>query len=146
VSVAEWFEDGKSLLATGYDEAVGSKFYKVSVNGKEILDLDLVGNFYCSLASGDDKVIFNKYGYPYREAYTGSKNGELWEYDFKKDEYQRLTNTDFTERYPVYSKTGNGVYFAASDGNVFQLYNVKGDDFTKKELRLLMVMFFSCTM
>ena len=138
-SVVDWFEDDKSLLVTTYKYRTRVVYFKLFIDKREVLDLNISGDIYSHLGDNDSKIIFNWLGYSTREAYTGSRNGEIWEYDFNKDKYKKLTNTNFTERYPVYSEYDkkeldkDNVYFAASDGKIFQLYKAENYDFKNRK-------------
>ena len=132
LSVCDWFSNGKKLLATGYEIGMGTNIFLVPLDGKRPTKITEISDYYSKLSPDNKKIIFNRRGMPYREAYTGSVNGELWEYDIKDKTYKKLTYTDYTERYPVYSSTKSGVYFAASDGKVFQLYQVQNYDFENR--------------
>ena len=122
LQVCDWFNNGKKLLASGYEVGMGTNFFSVPLDGTHPTEITGIGDFYSKLSPDNKKIIFNRGGMAYREAYHGSINGELWEYDIKDKTYTRLTNTDYTERYPVYSYTQNRIYFAATKGRIFQLY------------------------
>ncbi|MCF7912664.1 MAG: DNA primase [Candidatus Cloacimonetes bacterium] len=133
-SLCDWFPDSKSLLVTRYQEKYHNEYFRLYLDGK----LEKIASFsdiFSSLNKTGDKIIFCRRGYPYRESYTGSANGDLWIYDLKSKEYVRLTETEYTERYPQFSMQNDRIYFGASDGKVFQLYQVDKLDFsTKKKL------------
>jgi tricorn protease len=133
-SLCDWFPDSKSLLVTRYQEKYHNEYFRLYLDGK----LEKIASFsdsFSSLNSKGDKIIFCRRGYPYRESYTGSANGDLWIYDLKTEEYVRLTETEYTERYPQFSMQNDRIFFGASDGDVFQLYQVDNLDFsTKKKL------------
>jgi len=130
--VLDWFPDSKSLLARGYETGKGYIFYVVKRDGS-YKELTSFAGRNASISKDGNKIIFDRRGQIYRESYTGSFNGELWEYDLKEHRYTRLTETDLTEQYPVYSKVSNNIYFAASDGDVFQLYKVSNNNYEQRE-------------
>ena len=127
-TVVDWI-DSKTMLATGSEPGFGSKFFEVKTNG-EFKEITKFGGFYCNVSPDAEKIIYARRGMPFREKYRGSTNGELWEYNIPKEKYTKLTDTDFTERYPVYSKTEDAVYYAAPAGEVFQIYKVTNNDYT----------------
>ncbi len=131
--VCDWYKNGKKLLATGYEVGMGTNIFSVPLDGKRSTEITEIGDFYSKLSPDNKKIIFNRRGMPYREAYHGSINGELWEYDIKDKKYTRLTHTDYTERYPVYSYINDRIYFAATKGRIFQLYCVENYDFENKK-------------
>ncbi|MCD4796213.1 MAG: DNA primase [Candidatus Cloacimonetes bacterium] len=132
MELLDWFPDGKSMLAKADEPGFRNKFFKVDMNGT-FREITAFGGNNASVSQNGKKIIFDRRGLFYREAYKGSFNGDLWEYDLKSDSFSRLTKTDLTEQYPVYSNLSNAVYFAASDGKVFQLYKAESTDLSKKE-------------
>ncbi|RLC50876.1 MAG: DNA primase, partial [Candidatus Cloacimonadota bacterium] len=132
LKLLDWFPDGKNLLATAGEPGFRNKFFKVNLNGS-FEEITAFGGKYASVSQNGEKIIFSHWGKPTREAYRGSGNGEIYEYDIKSKKYGRLTRTDFTERYPVYSfQNKEIIYFAASDGKVFQLYKAVNSDFKNR--------------
>ena len=132
LNILDWFPDGKSLLARGNEVGVGSIFYEVDIDGsyKEITSF---AGRNADLAKDGNSIIFDRRGNIYRESYTGSYNGDLWVYKIKENTFTRLTETELSEKFPVYSSVSNSVYFAASDGNVFQLYKVEDNNFEQRK-------------
>ncbi len=132
LNILDWFPNNNALLARGYETGKGYIFYVVKLDGS-YTELTSFAGRNASISKDGNKIIFDRRGQIYRESYTGSFNGELWEYDLKENKYTRLTETDFTEQYPVYSKVSNNIYFAASDGDVFQLYKVSNNNYEQRE-------------
>lgn len=132
-SVCDWFADGGSLLATRYNPGFGSSFYKMPLDGTRPVLLAEIGDRFASLSPDNTKIVFNRRGDPHRESYRGSTAGELWQIDIASKNYSRLTHTDFTERYPRHSHTGDKLYYCASDGDRFQIYMVANMDFSRPQ-------------
>ncbi len=132
-SVVEWFADGQNLLVARQSFELGTGFYKLPLNGERPTLLAEIGDSFASLSPDNRKIIFNRYGDPFREAYRGSLNGDLWELDLASGNYTRLTNTPTTERYVCHSYTGNNVYFCASDGSKYQIMRVRNGNFSQPE-------------
>ena len=130
-SISDWFADGTALLGSRWNYQYGSSFYRIPLDGTRPQLITEVGDGLASLSPSNDKIIFNRRGNAYREAYTGSVNGDLWEIDIKSKKYTRLTNTNYTERYPRYSQNSGSIFFAASDGLRFQLFRVDDYNFDK---------------
>ncbi len=131
--IAAVFPNGRSILATAYQEGFPDKFIKVYPDSS-FFEITKWGGYYCDVSKNGNSIIFSSSANPYREKYKGSANGDLWLYNIKQDKYKRLTKTDFTERYPVFSKINkNIIYFAASDGKVFQLYKANINDIIQKK-------------
>lgn len=132
IQVCDWFSDNR-ILATRHGVELGNNFCILSLDGSRPIELTPIGEYFARLSPDNKKIVYSYQGDAYREKYTGSANGELWEYDIATGDYTRLTETDYTERYPVYSHTHeNRIYFAASDGSVFQLYYADNYNFDEK--------------
>ena len=116
-----WFPDGKSLLAKRDEVGRRNKFFRLYLDGN-FTEITSFGGNNASVSKDGKTILFDRGGMVYREAYRGSFNGDLWEYVIKVDNYTRLTRTDLTEQYPVYANVPDKIYFAASDGINFQLY------------------------
>ncbi len=130
ISLDGWYADSKSLLVSKREPYGKPNLnMKLSLDGKSMELVNPYTDSYSYPSPSGDKIIFNKQGMPFRESYQGSLNGDLWEYDSKLDKFTRLTQTPTTERYPVYSHNSDRIYFAASDGKIFQLYCVDNRDF-----------------
>ncbi len=128
-TVCDWFADGLHLLCSKTNLGYGTSLYKLPLDGSRAVMIAEIGDVFCSLSPDNNKIIFNRYGDPHREAYQGSANGDLWEYDIKEKTYTRLTQTNFTERYPVFSHASNSIFYCASDGKNFQLFRCENRDF-----------------
>jgi C-terminal processing protease CtpA/Prc/tricorn protease-like protein len=134
LSPVDWFANG-ALLAAG--SLSGSQTALYVLEGQRPREIAGMGDSYATILPGDQRIVFNRRGEPFREAYTGSTAGELWAIELANEQhtlsqdarYTRLTNTPFTERYPVASQVSGRVFFAASDGKVFQLYAAEHGDF-----------------
>lgn len=126
MTVCDWFPDGNALLCSKSSLDWGTSLYEAPLSGKRPQLIAEIGDYFSSLSPAGDKIIFNRYGDAYRESFKGSTNGDLWLYDLTTKKYNRLTDTEYTERYPVFSKVSGAVYYCASDGTCFQLF--KSDD------------------
>lgn len=133
MTVCDWFPDSRSLLCSKSNLNWGTSLYKLALDGTRPVLISEVGDYFSALNTKGNKIIFNRYGDAYRESYKGSTNGDLWEYDLLASHYSRLTNTEYTERYPRYSYTSEAIYFCASDGSRYQLYRVSNNNFLQKE-------------
>jgi C-terminal processing protease CtpA/Prc/Tol biopolymer transport system component len=132
-SVSDWYNDSQRILGTRHETRTGTGFYEMFLDGKRPQEITAVGNHFGKLSSDNTKIIFNIRGMPYRPAYSGSLSGNLWEYDIAAAIYTQLTDTPYTERYPVFSHINPYVYYAASDGRLFQLFKAENYDFANQE-------------
>ncbi|NOR45195.1 MAG: hypothetical protein GQ534_06360, partial [Candidatus Delongbacteria bacterium] len=129
----DWFKDSEYLLLMKGHQFLGNKMYKVKIDGTGLVDLDAIGYHFSDLSKDNDEMVFCYYGHPHRERYQGSTNGILHILDLKTNEYSKLYDSPYTERYPVYSKNGNGIYFARSDSNFFQICRIANEEIGKKD-------------
>ncbi len=132
LELLDWFPDGKSLLEKADEPGIRNKLFRVNLDGS-FQEITAFGGKNASVSKDGKKIIFDRGGMVYREAYKGSFNGDIWEYNIKSATYSRLAKTELTEQYPVYSSISGNIYFAASDGKNFQLYKVKNRDFGNRE-------------
>jgi len=130
-TVADWFNDSRHLLVLRGNPEFGSSFYKLPLSGERPVLLGDVGERWASLSPDNGKIVFSRYGYAHREAYTGSMNGDLWSLDISSGKYTRLTQTPLTERYPRFSHFSNSLFYTYSDGESFQLTRVDDMDFER---------------
>lgn len=132
-SVSDWFNDSQRILGTRSELRTGTGFYEVFLDGRRSREITAVGHHFGKLSADNTKIIFNQRGLPYRPAYQGSLSGNLWEYDLINDSYTQLTDTDFTERYPVFSHVNPYAYYGASDGKLYQLFRTVDYDFANQQ-------------
>ncbi len=138
MTLCDWYNDSQYLLVCGSNGDRETKFFKMPIDGKIPVEISAFADSYASLSPDNKKIVFNKKGDPYREKYQGSTNGELYEYDIISKKFKKLTNTPFTERYPVYSTTRkNTIYFAAAEGDLFQIFEMTDGNYNKKALTKL---------
>jgi len=135
LTVVDWFKGGKKLLATGYELPNGTNFMEVPLDSTHPTLITEIGNSLAQLSHDNKKIIFSNRGYNTRERYIGSINGQIWEYDIKDKSYTQLTDTEYTEKYPVYSYINDRVYFVGAEfvrdnRAVFQIYFVEDMDFS----------------
>ena len=132
-SFCDWFPDGNSVLGILGNPGEPASFIKYDFNGKRPLEITEVAESFASVSRDGKKIVFNRRGLPYRPAYQGSHNGDLWLYDISSSKFTRLTDTPLTERYPVFSMINpDRIYFAGSDSVNFQLYYIDNFDTTTK--------------
>ena len=135
-NLLDWFPDGKHLLVAKYDIRLGAGLYKISIESKIATEITLIGGAFASVSDDGNTIVYTDRGEPYREAYQGSTDGELWKYDIKKKEYEQLTDNNITERYGEFSHINKDrLYYAKSDGEVFQLFRTDDYNF-KNEVQL----------
>jgi C-terminal processing protease CtpA/Prc/tricorn protease-like protein len=120
-TVVDWFNDSEHILLIRSVPFVGRKIYKVKTDGSGLTDLNAIGFVFADLDRDNKRLVFSHNGDPHRERMTGSINGSIHLYDFEADSYLKIYDSQYTERYPVFSKTGKGIYFARSDGEHFQI-------------------------
>ncbi len=128
-SVVEWFKDSDALLVTKYNPRFGSGFYKMSLDGSRPTLIAEVGDRFATLSPDNKSIVFNRYGYAYREAYTGSMSGNLWKIDIATKEYTQLTDGKYSYRYPRFSHSSGSLFYCQSDGERFQVFKTKNLNF-----------------
>lgn len=132
LNILDWFPNSRSLLVRGRETGKGDIFYEVKLDGS-FKELTSFAGRNANVSEDGNRIIFDRRGNIYRESYTGSYNGDLWAYDIDENIFTRLTETELSEKFPVYSSVSNNIYFAASDGTVFQLYKVTDNNFQERK-------------
>ena len=131
ISFVDWFYDGNSFLGTMSNPGEPDIYVKYEFGKTRPLEISGIAGSFGSVSKDGQKIVFDRRGYPFRPAYKGSHNGDLWLYDINTEQFFQLTDTPVTERYPKFSKIHeNRIYFASSDEKVFQLYYMELPDFT----------------
>ncbi len=133
ISLSDWYQDSERLMGTKYHYHTGWSQYELFPDGKRAREITPISHRFSKLSPCEKKIVFNLKGDPYRPAYRGSIAGNLWEYNTETGSYTQLTFTDTTARYPVYSHVDPYIYYAASDGEKFQLFRVEDYDFANPE-------------
>ncbi len=128
----DWFPKRKELLVRRGDPHFRNRFFRLKLDG-EFNEITPFGGNDATISNRGNTILFDRRGLRYREAYQGSFNGDLWLYEIDDDKFSRLTKTDLTENYPTFSQNPDQIFFAASDGNVFQLCRAKIDELPKKQ-------------
>ncbi|MCK4655248.1 MAG: PD40 domain-containing protein, partial [Candidatus Cloacimonetes bacterium] len=109
LELLDWFPDGKSLLEKADEPGIRNKLFRVNLDGS-FQEITAFGGKNASVSKDGKKIIFDRGGMVYREAYKGSFNGDIWEYNIKSATYSRLAKTELTEQYPVYSSISGNIY------------------------------------
>jgi len=135
LTLHDWFNDSKHILGTMSSPGENSFFVKLNINdNKRPIAISDYADAFASISSDDKTIVFNKRGDPYREAYSGSHNGDLFLYNIENKNFKQLTHTSLTERYPVFSKKNKDIiYYCASDSKVFQIFKTNINDLSKAE-------------
>ncbi len=132
-TVVDWFKDSEHLLLSRSFPFIGTKMFRVNIDGSGLTDLNAIGFVFADMDSENERLVFSHNGDPYRERMTGSRRGSIHLYDFENDSYTMIYDSEYTERYPVFSKTGKGVYFCSSDGDFFQIVNLPESEIGKED-------------
>lgn len=133
MGVSDWYSDSKYLLCTKYSIQWGRSFYKVPIDGSRPVMIAAIGNSFATLSPDNKQIVFQRGGYPDREAYKGSANGELWKLDIASMKYTKLTNTDTSELYPRFSHSSDALYYCAAVGEQLQVLKADKLNFKKAQ-------------
>jgi tricorn protease len=128
VLLRDWYADGKSMLVSKAFAGELFTYLKMDLDGSRPNEIAQAYGSFATISNDGKKLVFNltgiydTWGDPFRPAYQGSINGNLWLYDTDTKKFSQITNTPFTEGYPRFSRTKpDRLYFTASDGNVFNI-------------------------
>jgi len=125
----DWYPDSKSMLVTKSSPGRRNSYMRYDLSQKRPVEIVAYAGTFASLSPDAKKIAFDTRGYPYRPAYQGSAKGTIWLYDIPTDTFSLLIDTEYTVRYPFFSKTHpNRLYFAKSDSSRFQLCYIDNYD------------------
>ncbi|MBN1327528.1 MAG: PD40 domain-containing protein, partial [Candidatus Cloacimonetes bacterium] len=127
--IQSWFPDNKYLLVSRWEPGLSTRFFKLKIKDNTYQEISGFAGNHGTVSRDGKKIIFDRQGLVYREAYQGSFNGDLWQLDLTKNEYSRLTETPLTEQYPLFASIADRIYFTASDGSDLQLWSAELDEF-----------------
>lgn len=127
-----WFPYGKKLLVT--DGTLTNSFLSLNLENGSLEHVAGLAGIFADVSIDGNKLVYCSDGDPFRKGYRGTLNGDLWEIDLVSQKYTRFTSTDYTERYPVYSRVNpNTIYYAAPSEGQFQLFRANTNTMSTPE-------------
>lgn len=137
--VITWFPDSKRILFLSRRNTFSTWFgrlFSVSIDGglPEQLPLDKGG--LTSFSPDGTKVAYNRIFRNFRtwKRYKGGMAQDIWIYDLRSNEIERITDYDGTDTFPMWH--GTGIYFA-SDRGPEQRMNLYRYDLSTRDTRQL---------
>ncbi len=129
-TLADWFPDGKSLLAVGardhfYRDA--ERLIQIELGerkAEKILVNAAVKN--PKLSPNGKRVLFNREGERWwRKGYTGERSAQVWQYDLGSGEFKELLHEGVECMWPIWMANGKGFYFVKGDVHGFDLWRYR---------------------
>lgn len=135
--VLEWFPDGKKILYFTRKRTFNSWFgslYSISMEGGLPEALPLPKGGLTSFSPDGQKIAYNRIFRNYRtwKHYRGGMAQDIWIYDLKKNEIERITDYPGTDTYPIWC---NNTIFFGSDRGEEKRMNLYSYDLETEELR-----------
>jgi tricorn protease len=127
----EWTPDGKKIVFRSRRDSFVSffkQFYTVSPDGGLPVDMGIGKGSLGSFSPDGKKMALNRH--PERfwwwKRYKGSQNQDVWVYDFEKGTYDRLTDYEGNDSWPMW--IGNRIYYVSDrDNDVRNIYYIDLD-------------------
>lgn len=134
-ALADWFPDGKSLLAVGARD----HFYR---DADRLIQIDLterkaekilvdaaVKN--PKLSPNGKRILFNREGERWwRKGYAGERSSQVWQYDLNSHQFKELLHGGVECMWPLWMANSKGFYFTKGDSHGFDLWRYR---FSKNE-------------
>ncbi len=124
--VLDWTPDSKNILfranRTPFGKRVG-KYYKISIDGGMEIPLQLTEGGFGVYSPDATKLCYAPISREFRtwKRYKGGRAADLWIYDLKNDESEKITNFEGTDQIPVWYK--DKIYFASDRDLRLNIYS-----------------------
>ncbi|AMV31346.1 hypothetical protein VN12_04460 [Pirellula sp. SH-Sr6A] len=134
-SIADWFPDGKSVLAIGQRDHYwrgGQRLLKVSLEERKadqvLLDDTAI---FASLSHDGKRVLFTREGERWwRKGYHGERASQIWNLDLESKKTTELLHEGVECMWPLWMPNDTGFYFTKGDESGFDLWRYR---FPKEE-------------
>ncbi len=129
-ALADWFPDGKSLLAVGARD----HFYR---DAERLIQIDLTERkpekILVNAAAKNPKlspdgkrILLNREGERlWRKGYQGERSAQVWMYDIESKEFTELLHEGVECMWPLWMANGKGFYFTKGDVHGFDLWRYR---------------------
>ncbi|MGC8784554.1 MAG: S41 family peptidase [Armatimonadota bacterium] len=134
-----WTPDGKAVLfdSTRDWEPYGAEpcVYVAPLGGGTPYRLHNATGTPAALSPDGEKLAFVRRDSSWwRKGYRGSATGDIWLHDLKADKFTRLTQTDTSDTFPMWSPDGKTLYFLSERDDTYNLWAM---DVTSKAVKQL---------
>lgn len=129
-TLEDWFPDGQALLVSSQRDHFwrhAERFFKVSIHERkaEQLLFDDYGRFG-QLSPDGNRLLFVREGPAWwRKGYRGSQAAQIWQFDLKSKEFQKLCGDDRGNIWPLWKPDGKGFYYVSGQGGSFNLWEYR---------------------
>ncbi len=122
-----WTPDGKAVLfdSTRDWEPYGAEpcVYVAPLSGGTPYRLHNATGTPAALSPEGERVAFVRRDSSWwRKGYRGSATGDIWLHDLKADRFTRLTQTDTSDTFPMWSPDGKTLYFLSERDGTYNLW------------------------
>ncbi len=134
-SLADWFPDGKSVLAIGsrdHSHRDAERLIQLDITerkAEKVLANAAVEN--AKLSPNGKQILFNREGERWwRKGYTGERSSQIWLLDLESNAFKELLHEGVECMWPLWMANSNGFYFTKGDVHGFDLWRYR---FAKNE-------------
>ena len=123
--VMTWTPDGKSIIyrsrCKAFNDFTG-RLYKVSIDGGMPQEMPLTVGSWCTFSPDGAKMAMNKVFREFRtwKYYKGGMADDVWIYDVKSGESNRISNTDNQEIFPMWY--GEKIFFCSDRDRTMNIF------------------------
>jgi len=138
-TLEQWYPSGDALLVNARRDHIwreSQRFFRMSRNERkaEALLFDAYGQD--GVLSPDGKrLLFTREGMTWwRKGYYGSRASQIWMYDFKTKEHNKLLARETSSNWPLWKADGGGFYYVGEQDGVFNLWEYDLETGKEKQL------------
>lgn len=115
-----WTPDGKDVVFYSRRESFSrffSKLFRVPMSGGLPVEIDMGMASFASFSPDAKRVAYNRHPsmFWWWKRYKGSMNQDVWIHDFAKGTFDRITNYEGDDTWPMWA--GDKIYYVSDRGN-----------------------------
>lgn len=124
----EWTADGKTIVFRSRRESFVlffEQFFSVPAGGGTPVDMGIGKGSFGSFSPDGTKLAYNRHPgrFWWWKRYKGSQNQDVWSYDLAAGSYEKLTDYEGNDSWPMW--TPKGIYFVSDrDGGIRNIYHL----------------------
>ena len=121
-----WTRDGKRVVFRGpANNSWGAWLYTVTIEGEMREPMPLGEAVFGTFSKDGTRFAFNRKGLgrPWRKGYVGSADSNVWVADLEKDTFEKRTDYEGLDSWPLYAANGD-IFFVSERGGAKNLWRL----------------------